>query len=139
MLLHSCRTPANAVDPTGARANGNYTVAGLVPMWQQNYEPLAGSLGASAAVAALPILVLFYMLGVKRKPTWIAAASALGAAVIIALVVYRMPVQTALASMLYALTPSARQRYGCRSPARRAARGGRAPGTPGQGLRPLDP
>jgi len=25
------------------------------------------------------------------------------------------------------------------SPARRAARGGRAPGTPGQGLRPLEP
>ena len=70
-------------------------------MWQQNYEPLAGSLGASAAVAALPILVLFYMLGVKRKPTWIAATSALGAAVLIALVVYRMPVQMALASMLY--------------------------------------
>ena len=70
-------------------------------MWQQNYEPLAGSLGASAAVAALPILVLFYMLGVKRKPTWIAATSALAAAVIIALVVYRMPVQMALASMLY--------------------------------------
>jgi len=70
-------------------------------MWQQNYEPLAGTLGASAAVAALPILVLFYMLGVKRKPTWIAATSALGAAVIIALVVYRMPVQMALASMLY--------------------------------------
>src|SRR6188472_3767498 len=86
---------------TGARANGNYTVAGLVPMWQQNYEPLAGSLGASAAVAALPILVLFYMLGVKRKPTWIAATSALAAAVLIALVVYRMPVQMALASMLY--------------------------------------
>src|SRR6476619_2972698 len=70
-------------------------------MWQQNYEPLAGSLGASAAVAALPILVLFYMLGVRRKPTWIAATSALGAAVIIALVFYRMPVQMALASMLY--------------------------------------
>ena len=96
-MSHACQRSRS----TGARANGNYTVAGLVPMWQQNYEPLAGSLGASAAVAALPILVLFYMLGVKRKPTWIAATSALGAAVIIALVVYRMPVQMALASMLY--------------------------------------
>ena len=44
-------------------------------MWQHNYEPVAGSLGVSAAVAAIPILVLFFMLGVKRKPAWMAAAS----------------------------------------------------------------
>jgi lactate permease len=70
-------------------------------MWQQNYEPLAGSLGGSAVVAAVPILVLFYMLGVRRKPTWIAAATALGSAAVIALVVYRMPVHMAVASTLY--------------------------------------
>ena len=33
-------------------------------MWQHNYEPIAGSLGVSALVAAIPILVLFLMLGV---------------------------------------------------------------------------
>ncbi len=70
-------------------------------MWQQNYEPLAGSLGASALVAAIPILVLFFMLGVMRKPTWIAAATALASATIIALTVYRMPVGMALASTVY--------------------------------------
>ena len=37
-------------------------------MWQHNYEPIAGSLGLSAAVAAIPIIVLFVMLGVLRKP-----------------------------------------------------------------------
>ena len=32
-------------------------------MWQHNYEPIAGSLGVSALVAAIPIVVLFLMLG----------------------------------------------------------------------------
>ncbi len=36
-------------------------------MWQHNYEPIAGSLGLSALVAAIPIVVLFVMLGVLRK------------------------------------------------------------------------
>ena len=36
-------------------------------MWQQNYEPVGGSLGVSALVASIPILVLFYMLGVRRN------------------------------------------------------------------------
>mgnify|MGYP003694232383 CR=1 FL=1 len=36
-------------------------------MWQQNYEPLGGSLGLSALVAAIPILVLFFMLGVQAQ------------------------------------------------------------------------
>ena len=70
-------------------------------MWQHNYEPVGGSLGLSAAVAAIPILVLFYMLGVRRKPTWMAALSALVAAWVVALAAYRMPFQQALMSTLY--------------------------------------
>ena len=69
-------------------------------MWQQNYEPLSGSLGLSAVVAAIPILVLFYMLGVIRKPAWMAAVSALAAAFVLALLVYGMPVQLAVMSAL---------------------------------------
>jgi lactate permease len=69
-------------------------------MWQQNYEPLSGSLGLSAVVAAIPILVLFFMLGVIRKPAWMAATSALAAAFVLALVVYGMPVQLALMSAI---------------------------------------
>jgi lactate permease len=49
-------------------------------MWQHNYEPIGGSLSASAAIAAVPIVVLFVMLGVLRKPSWMAALSALGSA-----------------------------------------------------------
>jgi lactate permease len=51
-------------------------------MWQQNYEPVGGSLGLSAIVAAIPIIVLFVILGVMRKPAWMAALSALGAAMV---------------------------------------------------------
>src|SRR5947208_1925075 len=69
-------------------------------MWQQNYEPVGGSLGLSAAVAAIPVLVLFFMLGVKRKPAWMAALSALGVAFVLALVAYRMPVKLAVVSTL---------------------------------------
>jgi lactate permease len=67
-------------------------------MWQQNYEPVGGSLGLSAAVAAIPILVLFFMLGVKRKPAWMAALTALAVAFVLALVAYHMPLQLAVTS-----------------------------------------
>jgi lactate permease len=69
-------------------------------MWQHNYEPLSGSLGLSAVVAAVPILVLFLMLGVLRKPAWMSALSALISALLVALAVYGMPVKLALISMI---------------------------------------
>jgi lactate permease len=69
-------------------------------MWQQNYEPVGGSLGLSAAVALVPILVLFLMLGVWRKPTWMAALAALAVAFVLALVAYRMPVVLAVMATL---------------------------------------
>jgi lactate permease len=70
-------------------------------MWQQHYEPLAGSLGLSALVATIPLLALFYMLGIKRKPGWMAASTALAAALAVALLVYGMPVQQAVTSVIF--------------------------------------
>jgi len=70
-------------------------------MWQHNYAPLNGSLGLSAVVAALPIFVLFLMLGVFRRPAWMSAFAALGAAFLVSLGVYGMPVNLALISVLY--------------------------------------
>ena len=70
-------------------------------MWQHNYEPIAGSLGLSAAVAALPIVVLFIMLGVLRKPAWMSAVAALASAMVVALAVYGMPVGLAVISTIY--------------------------------------
>src|SRR5438552_939448 len=69
-------------------------------MWQQNYEPVGGSLGLSAAVAAIPILVLFVMLGVFRRPAWMAALAALAAAFVLALTAYHMPYPLALMSTI---------------------------------------
>jgi lactate permease len=70
-------------------------------MWQHNYEPIAGSLGVSALVAAIPIVVLFVMLGALRKPAWMSAAAALASALLVALFAYGMPVQLAVLSTLY--------------------------------------
>ena len=70
-------------------------------MWQHNYEPLSGSLGGSAVVAAVPILVLFLMLGVFRRPAWMSALSALVSAFVVALGVYGMPLNLALVSIIY--------------------------------------
>jgi lactate permease len=70
-------------------------------MWQQNYEPVAANLGLSAVVAAIPILVLFYMLGVKKTPAWVAATSALASALLVALVAYGMPLPLVIMSAVY--------------------------------------
>ena len=70
-------------------------------MWQHNYEPIAGSLGLSAVVAAIPILVLFLMLGAWRKPAWMSALAALVSAFVVALAAYGMPVQLAVLSTIY--------------------------------------
>ena len=70
-------------------------------MWRHNYEPIAGSLGLSAIAAAVPIFVLFLMLGVLRKPAWMSALAALGSALLVALAIYGMPVQLALISAVY--------------------------------------
>jgi len=70
-------------------------------MWQHNYEPIGGSLGLSALVAAIPIVVLFVMLGVLRKAAWISALSALVSALIVALAAYGMPADLAVISTIY--------------------------------------
>jgi len=80
-------------------------------MWQQNYEPVGGSLTLSALVAAIPIVALFLMLGVWRKPAWMSALGALGSALVVALTVYGMPLRLAVMSSLsgaaYGLFPIA--------------------------------
>jgi lactate permease len=70
-------------------------------VWQHNYEPVAGSLGLSALIAAIPIVVLFIMLGALRKPAWMSALAALASALIVSLTVYGMPVKLALLATLY--------------------------------------
>jgi lactate permease len=70
-------------------------------MWQQNYTPLGGNLGLSALLAALPIFVVLFLLGVQRRPAWVASLAGLATAAAGALFVYHMPVGTMLAAISY--------------------------------------
>ena len=58
--------------------------------WVQNYDPL-GNAWLSTLVAAAPVLLLFYLLAVRRTIAWRAAVYAFLSAAVIALVVFRMP------------------------------------------------
>jgi len=67
-------------------------------MYEQIFDPVAGSLALSSLVAALPLLTIFLLLGVlKMKAQW-AALIALAVALLVAILVYRMPVGQALSS-----------------------------------------
>jgi lactate permease len=70
-------------------------------MWTQNYTPVADSLALSALAAALPIFVLLILIGILRKPAWIAALSGLGTALLVAIVAFGMPVDLAASSAVY--------------------------------------
>src|SRR5690242_5222424 len=70
-------------------------------MWEQNYTPVAGSLGLSALVAAVPIFVLLILLGVIRKPAWMASLLGLAAAALVAAGVYGMPIGKMVSAVLY--------------------------------------
>jgi L-lactate transport len=70
-------------------------------MWPQTYTPVSDNLPLSALVAALPVFVVLTLLGILRKPAWIAAFSGLGMAAAVALLVYRMPVALVASASLY--------------------------------------
>ncbi len=70
-------------------------------MWQQNYTPVADSLALSALVAAIPIFALLILLGVTRKPAWMASLVGLGTAAVVAAGVYGMPFGKLIAAITY--------------------------------------
>ncbi|SDJ07348.1 L-lactate permease [Nonomuraea jiangxiensis] len=65
-------------------------------MYRQVLDPVAGSLAWSSLVAALPLLVLFVMLGILRVTAWVASLVSLALAAVIAVAVYGMPFGQAL-------------------------------------------
>jgi lactate permease len=75
--------------------------ASMNNVWAQGYSIWGQSLAVSAVVAAIPIAVLLYLLGVRRKPAWVAALYGLGSALLVALAGYRMPVSLTLSSAAY--------------------------------------
>ena len=70
-------------------------------MWQHNYTPLLGSVAISALVASSPVFVLLFLLGVTRKPAWMAALAGLAAATVVAIGVYGMPLGLLGGAVLY--------------------------------------
>jgi lactate permease len=68
-------------------------------VYTQDFSPVSDSLGLTAIFAALPLLTLFVLLGgLKMKAQW-AALISLGVAMLVAMIVYSMPVgQTALSA-----------------------------------------
>ncbi|GAC1417781.1 MAG: lactate permease LctP family transporter [Acidobacteriaceae bacterium] len=67
-------------------------------VWPQPYTVFGLGLGWSAMVAAVPTLVLLYLLAVRRRPSWIAALAGLAATLVLAIGAYRMPVGLAVSS-----------------------------------------
>ena len=68
--------------------------------WQMNVNPLE-NIGLSALVAAIPILFLFWALAIKRMKGHFAAMGGTGLAILIAIFVYKMPVDLAALATLY--------------------------------------
>lgn len=60
-------------------------------MFTQPLAPIAGSLALSALVAALPLVLLFVLLGVFKVKAWMAALAGLLASILVALVFWHMP------------------------------------------------
>jgi lactate permease len=71
-------------------------------MWHQSIDPFH-NLGASAAVAAVPIAVLFALLVSKRVSGHIAAVVTLLSALAVATIAYHMPLHLALLSTGYGI------------------------------------
>jgi lactate permease len=67
-------------------------------VYQQVLDPVADSLAWSSLVAAIPLLLLFVLLGVMRVTAWVASLISLAVAIVVAVLVYGMPIgQTLLA------------------------------------------
>jgi lactate permease len=69
-------------------------------VYEQIYQPVAGSLVLSTVVAAIPILVLFVLLAGLRVAAQWASLITLAVALVIAVLVYQMPIGLALNSTL---------------------------------------
>jgi lactate permease len=70
-------------------------------VWAQGYYIWGQNLGISGVIAALPTAVLLFLLGVKRKPAWVAALWGLGSTLVVALFGYHMPASLTFSSAAY--------------------------------------
>ena len=69
-------------------------------LWQQNYDP-AGNIWLSSLIASLPILFFFFALIKLKLKGYLAATWTVAIALAVALLFYKIPVDRALASVVY--------------------------------------
>src|SRR5271170_2827342 len=69
--------------------------------WSQTYLLFGRGLGVSALIAATPIFTLLILLGVLRKPAWLAGLSGLAVTFVLAIGAYHMPAVTAVSAALH--------------------------------------
>src|SRR5665213_1414079 len=70
----------------------------MTGLWPQPYILFGRGLGFSALLAAIPTLLLLYLLGVRRKASWIAALAGLAATLVLAVGAYGMSVKHAVSA-----------------------------------------
>jgi len=82
---------------------------GILLVFHQAYQPVAGSILLSAIVAGLPLYVLFVLLAVLRLPAWICAIASMLTAAVLGWLVWGMPlgitVGAATEGMAFGLWP----------------------------------
>ncbi len=69
-----------------------------MPVFTQQAAPIAGSLALSALLAAVPLALLFVLLGVFKMKAWLASLIGLGTAIVIAIIGWGMPTVMALSA-----------------------------------------
>jgi L-lactate transport len=70
-------------------------------IWSQAYSLLGLTPGVSALIAASPIFTLLFLLGVMRKPAWLAGTLGLAVTLLLAIAGYGMPPLTAMSAAVY--------------------------------------
>ena len=70
----------------------------MFDQFQQSLDPVGGSLTISALCAAVPLITLFVLLGGLRMKAWLAGLISLVVALAVAVVLFSMPLGTALLS-----------------------------------------
>ncbi len=69
-------------------------------MWSQTYAPLFDSVGLSAVIAIVPIVLVFSLLGIFKRPAHEATAAGLIAAAVLAVGVWDLPPRLLLSAIL---------------------------------------
>ncbi|MDT4988285.1 MAG: lactate permease [Micromonosporaceae bacterium] len=70
----------------------------MLDRYQLVTDPVGGSVALSAIFACLALLTLFVLLGILRMKAWLAGLISLGVALVVAVIVYSMPLGQALLS-----------------------------------------